>query len=92
MVDDEVLPLVRRLLNTLISSGNPFYRKKLVDAGFTSFDDLTLQEFRERCPFTTKEDIASDHRSSPPFGTNLGKPIELYSRVSRTHRVDGIRC
>jgi len=91
MVEDVVLPLVRRLLNNVISSGNPFYRKKLEDAGFTNFEDLSLQEFRQRCPFTTKEDIASDHRSSPPFGTNLGKPIELYSRVSRTSGTAGER-
>lgn len=91
MDDDAALPLLRSLLNAVVESGNPFYLEKLEKVGFTHFNSLTIQEFREQCPFTTKEEIAADHRGNPPFGSNLGKPIEAYSRVSRTSGTTGER-
>ena len=88
---DDALTSLRRLLNSIVDSRNPFYAQKLGEAGFTVFDELTLDEFRHRCPFTTKHEIAADHHANPPFGTNLGKPVGMYSRVCKTSGTTGER-
>ncbi|MCP4847985.1 MAG: phenylacetate--CoA ligase [Verrucomicrobiaceae bacterium] len=91
MASQDAVQSLRRLLKAIVASRNPFYAKKLANAGFTEFDSLTIEDFQSRCPFTTKAEIAEDHRSNPPFGTNLGKPIGMYSRVCKTSGTSGER-
>src|SRR5205823_9638392 len=69
-------------LRTLIAElfpGNKFYTRKLNGAGIT-FDVASLKDFSARFPFTTKTELSSDQRATPPFGTNLTYPLERYAR------------
>ena len=91
MAFEDPLSSLRRVLKAIVDSRNPFYAQKLGAAGFTNFDDLTIDRFKANCPFTTKDEIAADHHANPPFGTNLGKPIGHYSRVCRTSGTTGER-
>ena len=91
MAVEDALPSLKRLLKALIDSRNPFYSRKLGDAGFTNFDEMDLDDFRQRCPFTTKDELARDHQVNPPFGSNLGKPVGNYSRVCKTSGTTGER-
>jgi phenylacetate-CoA ligase len=74
------LAQLRRLLETILPN-NPFYRNKLagIDPGIAS-----LQDFSARFPFTTKQELAEDQRSQPPFGSNLTFPLTRYTRYHQT--------
>jgi phenylacetate-CoA ligase len=78
----EVLQLVelRRLLERILPD-NKFYSGKLsgIDTRVAS-----LSDFAERFPFTTKQELAADQLSHPPFGTNLTYPIDDYTRYCQT--------
>ena len=70
-------------LLTKIIPANPFWTRKLAEAGvdptsIRSPDDL------HRLPFTTKTELAEDQRAHPPYGTNLTFPLEHYSRLHQT--------
>lgn len=66
-------------------SGNSFYQKKL--RGLTSV--ASLEEFSERVPFTTKDELAQDQKDHPPYGTNLTYPLESYHRFHQTSGTSG---
>lgn len=51
---------------------------------WTGFD-----EFVEDCPFTQKDDLASDRLFNPPYGTNLTFPFEDYSFFHQTSGTKG---
>ncbi|MFP6873948.1 MAG: AMP-binding protein [Verrucomicrobiales bacterium] len=89
MAVDEVITALRQLLKAIIGSQNSFYAEKLRAAGLEKFDDLTIDDFTSRCPFTSKEEIAADHIANPPFGSNLGRPIGEYSRICKTSGTTG---
>jgi phenylacetate-CoA ligase len=63
---------------------NPFYTAKL-----TATEPASLAEFFERVPFTTKQELAEDHRLHPPFGSNLTYPLARYTRFSQTSATTG---
>jgi phenylacetate-CoA ligase len=71
--------LLREVLAT-----NPFYGKKLHEAGFTDARDLTSLAEITRVPFTHKQELAEDQMAHPPFGSNLTYPLEKYIRVHQT--------
>jgi phenylacetate-CoA ligase len=64
-----------------ILPGNAFYRTKLarVNPAIAS-----LEDFSARFPFTTKQELADDQRSHPPFGSNLTFPLRNYTRYHQT--------
>jgi phenylacetate-CoA ligase len=68
-----------------ISQTNPFYAGRLRGAGSIS----SLDEFFERVPFTTKQELIEDQRANPPFGSNLTYPIERYTRLWQTSSTTG---
>jgi phenylacetate-CoA ligase len=74
------LAQLRRLLSTILP-GNAFYRNKLagIDTAIAS-----LEDFSARFPFTTKQELAEDQRSRPPFGSNLTFPLASYTRYHQT--------
>lgn len=78
-------------LNALIAEtapGNPFYRHKLTAAGgLGGFD--TLDGFRERMPFTTKDELARDQAAHPPYGSTLTYPTSSYTRFHQTSGTAG---
>jgi phenylacetate-CoA ligase len=78
-------------LNTLIAeiaATNQFYRPRLAEAdGLKGFDSLT--RFRERMPFTTKDELARDQRAHPPYGSTLTYPPTAYTRFHQTSGTGG---
>ena len=75
------LPKIRALLGALRS--NPFYAEKLAGVGLLA-GVASLDEFRARCPFTTKAELVADQVAHPPYGTNLTFPLERYTRCHQT--------
>jgi phenylacetate-CoA ligase len=74
-------------LQTLLAelrASNRFYQSKLPAAMPKSLD-----EFFDRVPFTTKQELVLDRQAHPPFGSNLTYPIERYSRFSQTSGTSG---
>lgn len=80
-----------RSLNELvreISSTNPFYAPKLQACGGTSGFE-SLEAYAASMPYTTKEELAADHASNPPYGTNLTYPLDRYTRLHQTSGTSG---
>lgn len=68
-----------------ILPANGFYARKL---GGVATPFSSLEEFRARVPFTTKEELARDQEENPPFGS-----FHTYeeSRYPRFHQTSGTR-
>lgn len=77
------LAKIRKLVDE-ISGRNPFYSQKLKGLKFDSLD-----EFRERAPFTFKQELIDDQRAHPPYGSNLTYPLDQYTRFSQTNGTTG---
>ena len=75
-------------LNDLIHAilpANRFYADKLGAPGiFTSLSDFT-----ERVPFTTKDELAADRETHPPYGTSHTFPLTGYHRFHQTSGTRG---
>jgi len=72
-------------MNKLLASAkvNPFYKKRLSgDFSDGQFDHV--KQISDAFPCLTKEEIVTDHKEFPPFGTNLTLPIEEYNHFSQT--------
>lgn len=80
----------RRLAALLsrIEGRNPFYTRKLRDAG-VPIDRLALSENRRSLPFTTKGELIADQEQTPPWGTALTEPIAEYTRYCQTSSTTG---
>ena len=76
-----------RLLGAILPA-NPFYARKLGDAGITA-DLESLEDFFRRVPCTTKAELAADHRANPPYGSNLTFPLYQYTRCHQTSGTSG---
>ncbi|MCH2615671.1 MAG: AMP-binding protein, partial [Opitutales bacterium] len=86
-VAEKQLTALNRLIEVL-ASNNPFYKAKLEACqGLGGFE--SLEEFSARMPCTTRAEIAEDHQSNPPYGTNLSYPIEEYTRIHQTSGTTG---
>lgn len=84
-LEERQLNSLNKLLAALNGSQNGFYHKKLL--GLKKVESLA--EFRERVPFTTKDELALDQRSHPPYGTNLTNPLTEYARLHQTSGTSG---
>ncbi len=82
------MPRLRGLLKELLSS-NPFYRRKLYDAGFADAELLRSPEDLRSLPFTQKSQLVEDQEAHPPFGTNLTFPLERYVHLHQTSGTTG---
>ncbi|HCR28619.1 MAG TPA: phenylacetate--CoA ligase [Opitutae bacterium] len=72
----------------VVGSSNSFYKAKLEACqGMGGFE--SLEAFSERMPFTTKAEIAEDHKCNPPYGTNLSYPKGQYTRIHQTSGTTG---
>jgi phenylacetate-CoA ligase len=62
---------------------NPFYRRKLADAGL---DPATLDPIGDwlRVPFTTKAELLDDQARHPPYGSFHALPPHRYCRLCQT--------
>lgn len=81
------LASLNQLLKTVVPA-NPFYTKKVLEAGvLTQFS--SLEEFTRSFLFTTKQEIAQDQLDHPPYGRNLTFPLEQYCRLHQTSGTTG---
>ena len=96
-VDDECLPReqiaarqaarLRDLLDA-VHGRNPFYTRKLTEAGI-EVSQLALPRDLTRLPLTTKAELIADQEASPPWGTVLTEPVERYTRYNQTSSTTG---
>src|SRR5687767_12885581 len=86
-IETAQLAQLRKLLATVLPA-NKFYARKLSAAGASALLD-SLDQFRARIPFTTKEELAADQRDHPPFGTNFTFPLAQYTRCHQTSGTAG---
>ncbi|HET9215896.1 MAG TPA: AMP-binding protein [Terriglobia bacterium] len=80
-----------RRLESLLESvygNNPFYTRKLRDAG-VSVEDLRFPEDLCKLPFTVKNELVEDQATNPPFGTKYTEPLENYTRYCQTSSTTG---
>lgn len=73
-------------LSTLLKCivpANPFWTKKLSEAGVDPSQITSLADL-QKIPFTTKSELVEDHHAHPPYGTNLTFPVTEYSRLHQT--------
>lgn len=62
---------------------NSFYRHKLEAARVDPADLRSLADLG-RLPLTTKQELLDDQERSPPYGTNLSRPVGVYTRLHQT--------
>ena len=78
---------VAKLLSA-IRPANGFYETKLSPTGISA-DLPSLDEYRKRCPFTTKAELVADHQAHPPYSSNLTFPQSRYTRAHQTSGTSG---
>ncbi len=78
-----------QLLLEPVLKSNPFYRRKLREAGLKSPRDLRGLDDLRRIPFTAKKELSADQATSPPHGTNLTLPRRSYTHVHQTSGTTG---
>ena len=81
-IEARQLEQLHRLLDAIVPA-NRFYTEKFRAAGFDARIS-SLDDFRARCPFTTKTELATDQRDHLPFGSNFTYPLEHYTRCHQT--------
>ncbi len=81
------------VLDSLLRS-NPFYQKKLREAGLQRAEEVRTLDDLRHLPFTTKAELSRDQAETPPYGTNLTFPRERYTRIHQTSGTTGepLRC
>jgi len=67
---------------------NPFYTRKLDDAGI-AVAALRFPRDLAKLPLTTKGELVADQSAHPPWGTALSEPIERYTRYCQTSSTTG---
>lgn len=85
---DAQLDALRALLGDVLK-GNAFYQPILHDAGLDDADRVTLQQFSERMPLTTKAQLVADQLAHLPYGRNLTYPLDRYTRFCQTSGTTG---
>ena len=68
-----------------LAADNPFYKEKLKG----DWEVGSLAEFSGRVPFTTKLELAADRVLFSPYGSNLSRPLEEYTRFHQTSGTSG---
>jgi phenylacetate-CoA ligase len=82
------LSRMRVLVKELLAS-NPFYGRRLRDAGFTDVRMIDSLEDLKSLPFTQKSELVEDQEAHPPFGTNLTFPLDRYIHLHQTSGTTG---
>ncbi len=73
----------RRLLEFVLKT-NTFYKKKYTKKGIVSAAQIKTWEDFFSLPLTTRYELIGDQERTPPFGTNISRPLSQYSFVIRT--------
>lgn len=79
---------LRALLRDTLA-GNAFYQPVLREAHLTEPDTVTLEQFTDAMPLTTKAMLVEDQLAHPPYGTNLSYPLDRYTRFCQTSGTTG---
>ncbi|MEO6568201.1 MAG: AMP-binding protein [Opitutaceae bacterium] len=86
-IEQQQLAALNRLI-AAIAPTNRFYQTKLATAkGLSGFE--SVDSFRERMPFTTKDELARDQAEHPPHGSTLTFPLRSYTRFHQTSGTSG---
>jgi phenylacetate-CoA ligase len=72
--------VLRALLEEAVES-NRFQRGRLLRDGALP---SSWEEFQARVPWTHKSELAADQQEHPPYGSNLSKPLDRYTRFCQT--------
>lgn len=89
MSEDNELDSLRQLVQQQLANPGSLNADKLIGSGISDANSLTKEQFIEKCPFTTKSEIVTDHQHNPPFGSNLCQDLHLYSKLSKTSGTSG---
>lgn len=76
----------RTLLNALLKDifdTNRFWQPRLQAAGYAPDQHWELADL-SRLPTLKKNELVADQASSPPYGTNLTRPLAEYTRLHQT--------
>jgi len=76
--------LLNELLDAILPA-NRFYAAKL--GGLRRVE--SIEDFKSRAPFTTKDELVADHEAHPPYGSGLTRPQERYTRFHQTSGTKG---
>jgi phenylacetate-CoA ligase len=60
---------------------SPFYRRKFDEAGVRPEEIKTFEDYYQKVPFTTKEEIIENQGRNPPFGDTLAVDRKELSRL-----------
>jgi len=60
---------------------SPFYRRKFDEAGLRTEEIKTFEDYYQKVPFTTKEEIIENQGRNPPFGDTLAVDRRELSRL-----------
>jgi phenylacetate-CoA ligase len=80
--EDVQLDNLRAVLRAILPA-NPFHSERLRGTGLTP-DVASLDEFADRSPLTTKDDLVEDQHNNPPYGSNHTEPLSAYTRFCQT--------
>jgi phenylacetate-CoA ligase len=78
---------LERLLSDIYGR-NPFYTRKLDDAGIR-VEALRFPGDLIQLPLTTKAELAADQMANPPWGTTVSEPLDRYTRYCQTSSTTG---
>jgi phenylacetate-CoA ligase len=81
---------LENLQRLVVAAGatNAFYREKWGQIP-GPLPPSTLADFTARFPLTLKSEIVADQAAHPPFGTNLGEPLDRFTRFHQTSGTTG---
>lgn len=88
---EELDALQLRQLQALLAEvqeRNPFWKARLLQAGFAGRSMTSLSQLRN-LPLLTREELIADQQAVPPYGTNLTYPLHCYSRLHQTSGTTG---
>ncbi|MEJ8571597.1 phenylacetate--CoA ligase family protein [Microbaculum marinum] len=79
---------IRRLVERVYRDSS-YYRGLMDAANLRPADVTSLDVFRERFPFSTKQDFLADQEAHPPFGARLSVPREKVALINLTGGTSG---
>ena len=67
-----------------LATADGFYGRRFREQGIRVTSLNRIEDYVQQVPFTTKADLLQDRLEHPPFGTNLTRPFEQYTRFCQT--------
>lgn len=92
MPRDDLMRLQEKKFNAMINEifgTNKFYQRKLQKHGIKPNVRYSLSDLSD-FPFTYKDELLSDQKQNPPFGSNKTYPVSKYIRYHQTSGTTGL--